>query len=148
MRANSFAAAFLLPLDGVRNLLANFGTERAGIGREHVVRLAQHFGASYEAVLWRLLNFRLITQEQHHEMRSADWRALANTLGYSAEPGVLETAPDRFRTIAIEAWRKAEISLDKLAKLLQLPRQDLTKLLGTRNQSSVAHAPAAEPDWL
>jgi len=150
MRANAFAAAFLLPTDGVKNLLPNSDTDGAGVGEELVVHLAQHFGASYEAVLWRLRNLRLIDQERQQSLQRFDFGAFAEALGYLQEPGASETTPDRFRTVAIEAWRKGEISLGKLAELLDTPKRDLTKLLGRPEsaQSRPSHAPAPEPDWL
>jgi Zn-dependent peptidase ImmA (M78 family) len=150
MRANAFAAAFLLPTDGVRSLLLDSDSERAGVGEEHVVHLAQHFGASYEAVLWRLRNLRLIDQVRHQSLQSFDFVTLARALGYSQEPGSSETTPDRFRTVAIEAWRNGEISLGKLAELLETPKRDLTRLLARTEiaKPRPSHAPAAEPDWL
>lgn len=150
MRANAFAAAFLLPTEGIRNVLSAPEAEKGAVEEEQIVHLAHHFGASYEAVLWRLRNLRLVDQERQQSIQGFNFSALAHALGYRDEPGASETAPDRFRAVAVEAWRKGEISLGKLAELLDMPKRELTKLLGRQetSQSRPSHATAAEPDWL
>ena len=90
-RANAFAAAFLMPEEGVRGFLHHLGKGR-GSRREEaavdavtekgirgalrsparsqhvtyadVVLLARHFGASYPAAVWRLRGLNLVSAEQ------------------------------------------------------------------------------------
>ena len=89
-RANAFAAAFLMPAEGVRDFLYNLGKGRstrhegaamdavteAGIrgtlrspaGSQNVTYadaalLARHFGASYAAAVWRLRGLNLVNVE-------------------------------------------------------------------------------------
>src|SRR6516162_9788244 len=90
IRANSFAAALLLPEQGVREFLSNVGKSRdfpllqeiydeegdavraqrretAGpiaIQFYDVVHLAFYFGVSYESALWRLKSLKLISEEE------------------------------------------------------------------------------------
>jgi len=86
VRSDAFAAAFLMPAEGVRSYLARLGKglrSRAATGTEvreaeagfeprrttrtreidiwDVTRLAGYFGASRVSVLWRLFNLRLIS---------------------------------------------------------------------------------------
>ena len=90
-RANAFAAAFLMPEEGVRGFLRHLGKGRGsrreeaavdavtekGIRGElrsparsqHVtyadaVLVARHFGASYPAAVWRLRGLNLVSAEQ------------------------------------------------------------------------------------
>ncbi len=90
-RANAFAAAFLMPEEGVRGFLHNLGKGRGARHEEaaldavtqegirgalriparsqHVtyadaVLLARHFGASYPAGVWRLRGLNLVSAEQ------------------------------------------------------------------------------------
>lgn len=96
VRANAFAAAFLLPEDGARNFLANLGKgspsrpletvfAEGGRGPYTIVEgrlpphsqeigilelnlLADYFKVSRECALWRLFNLRPLTENQRDEM--------------------------------------------------------------------------------
>lgn len=97
VRANSFAAAFLMPETGVREFVAQLGKGRAsrtqaqvfdgaGVvpaeGRSEpgsqdlklydVVLLAHHFAASRVFALYRLRNLRLITDAEFEELHARD----------------------------------------------------------------------------
>lgn len=151
MRANAFAASFLLPAPGIQTYLEDLGVLRGEVQAEHVVHLMHHFGVSYQAVLWRLLNLEWINEGQRERLAGASPAALGRALGYgSRQPGDAESEPDRFRSVAIEAWRAGEISLGKLAELLGMPRAELRRVLSReeRQQPRPVRAPAAEPDWL
>lgn len=150
MRANAFAAELLLPAGGVESSLEALGARRLSVAPEHAVHLMHHFGVSYDAVLWRLLNLGWIDRQQREELAGISASGLARALGYSGEPGEGEREPDRWRRIAIEAWRKGQISLGKLSELFQVPKEQLRAALPfrERHQSRPARAPAAEPDWL
>ena len=96
-RANAFAAAFLMPAEGVRDFLHNLGKGRgsrheeaamdavteAGIrgtlrspaGSQNVTYadaalLARHFGVSYAAAIWRLRGLNLISVEHTQTLLS------------------------------------------------------------------------------
>jgi Zn-dependent peptidase ImmA (M78 family) len=151
MRANAFAAAFLLPGAGLEARLQELGADRGEVEAEHVVHLMFDFGASYEAVLWRLLNLGWINKGDRDRLAARSWAGVGRVLGYeNREPGDTESEPDRFRSVAIEAWRADEISLAKLAELLNLPRAEVQQALPPAEitQPRPARAPAAEPDWL
>lgn len=150
MRANAFAAALLLPEGGIEASLMDLRADRSRVEAEHAVHLMHHFGASYDAVLWRLLNLGWITAEQRQRLAGAAPTALERALGYVDEPGAAEPDPDRLRNIAIEAWRAGEISLGKLSELLGVSKSELRRVLSRpeRPQPRPARAPAAEPDWL
>ena len=110
VRANVFAANFLMPEDGVRQYLATLGkgnasrlhadvfdesgvvpidSRTAGGSQDlqpyDVVRFAHHFGVSVLSALYRLLNLRLITDKQFEEIQQKDRdglsKQLANLLG-------------------------------------------------------------------
>jgi len=110
VRANVFAANFLMPEDGVRQFVGNL--EKGSTSRLHadvfdgagvvpvdsrtaggsqdlqvydVVKLAHHFGVSVLSALYRLLNLKLITDKQFQDMKQMDTdgvsRAVADLLG-------------------------------------------------------------------
>lgn len=106
IRANAFAAAFLMPQDGIRDYLSRLrkglpsrprdavvGPEdrvrmvegrlqaRAGdIGVWHVCLLSSHFGVSRRAVIWRLFNLRVLSEGERDRLLAAEEDGSARTL--------------------------------------------------------------------
>ncbi len=106
VRANAFAAAFLMPGDGIRDYLLRMrkglpsrpreavvtpaGEVRmvegrlpphAGeVGVWHVCLLSAHFGVSRTAVIWRLYNLRLIDEGEKDRLLAAEEDGTARTL--------------------------------------------------------------------
>jgi Zn-dependent peptidase ImmA (M78 family)/DNA-binding XRE family transcriptional regulator len=156
VRANSFAAAFLMPESGIRSFVRAMGKgelsrsilqafeeapslsgeAKAVAGQRRmeahsqdlqvydVVHLVHHFGISYEMALYRLLNLKLLSDEEHH--RLMEQRGLANTmrrlLGAEPQEGPREQWEFRHRLlfIALEAFRREAISRSKLKELCAL----------------------------
>jgi Zn-dependent peptidase ImmA (M78 family)/DNA-binding XRE family transcriptional regulator len=151
MRANAFAAAFLMPAQGIRDALEEADVQPGNVGPEDVVHLMFRFGVSYQAILWRLVNLRYISPGdreafvKHHAPTE-----IADRLGYRHDPGETEASPDRFRRLALEAWRAKEISTADLVDLFDLPAKDIKKLFGAgaRQPRRRIRKPIAEPDWL
>ncbi len=145
VRANAFAAAFLMPEAGVRSFIRSIGKGggrsvlqvydegEALVGQRRapataqdiqlfdVVHLAYFFGVSFDSALYRLLNLGLITEDQRS--RFAAQRDLANQLR-SQLFGPEEEEPahrsPHFLWLALEALRRGEISRGKLAELGRL----------------------------
>jgi len=149
VRANAFAAAFLMPEEGIRafvramgkgepsrSVLQAYDEAQAVAGQKRVeaasqdlqvydvVHLAHHFGVSYETALYRLLNLKLLSEEEHQ--RLVEQRELANTLRRYLGPELQETPRERrafhhrFLFLALEAFRREAISHGKLKELCAL----------------------------
>ena len=148
IRANAFAANFLMPEAGVRQFLARLGKGKPSrVHREvfdeagsldvegrtvpgtqlvqlyDVVQLAHHFVVSRTAMLYRLLNLRLLAQPAFQSLKALDdagkGKELAEQLGLP-EPGHDESRrlfSHRFIGLALEAYRREEISRSKLGEL-------------------------------
>ena len=105
VRANVFAANFLMPEDGVRQFVGALGkgstsrlhaeifdesgvvpvdTRTAGGSQDlqiyDVVKLAHHFGVSVLSALYRLMNLRLITDKQFEQMKQMDSEGMSKQL--------------------------------------------------------------------
>jgi Zn-dependent peptidase ImmA (M78 family)/DNA-binding XRE family transcriptional regulator len=163
MRANAFAANFLMPEDGVRQFVAGLGKgkpsrafaevyDEAGSlnveGRSEpgtqtlqlydVVQLAHHFGASRLSALFRLRNLRLLTEAEFEHLKALDeqgkGKQLAALLGLP-EPDHTEMRGEfkhRFLGLALEAFRRDELSRGKLRELVAMvgfAADDLDQLL-------------------
>jgi Zn-dependent peptidase ImmA (M78 family) len=163
VRANSFAASFLMPEEGVRHFVATLGKgkpsrsyaeifDEGGAlsveGRTEpgtqavqlydVVQMAHHFGVSRISALYRLRNLRLVTAQEFDRLKALDasgkGRQLAELLGLP-EPdheAVRNEFRHRFLGLALEAYRRDEISrgkLKELAAMVALTQADLDRLV-------------------
>lgn len=163
VRANAFAANFLMPEDGFRQFVGGLGKgkpsrtyaevfDEAGSlnveGRTEpgsqtlqlydVVQLAHHFVVSRPSVLYRLRNLRLVNEAEFEQLKRLDatgkGKQLAEHLGLP-EPDHTEMRGEfkhRFLGLALEAYRRDELSrgkLRELASLVGLPSADLGQLI-------------------
>ena len=164
VRANAFAASFLMPEDGVRQFVAGLGkgkpsrayaevfdeagsldvegrTEPGSQARAQlydVAQLAHHFGVSRPSALFRLRNLRLVSEAELGHLRALDdagkGRQVAALLELP-EPDHAEIRNEfrhRFLGLALEAYRREEISrgkLKELAAMVALPADELDNLM-------------------
>lgn len=163
VRANSFAAGFLLPESGVWHFLAGLGKgkpsrvyaevfDEAGVvdveGRTEpgtqtlqlydVVQFAHHFGVSRSAALYRLRNLRLVTENEFNDLRALEdagkGKEIAALLGLPepAHEEARNACRRRFLGLALEAYRREEITRGKLTELgdlVGLSRDDVARLV-------------------
>lgn len=145
VRANAFAAHFLMPEAGVRAFLQTLGKgestrqvqevydgvesvaaqKRLPPGSQEiqvhdVVELAHHFGVSYEAALYHLLNLRLLTKEQQETLLAQ--REVAKSVSRALrlprpDNESRETLAEQILALSLEAYRRGLISRRKLLEL-------------------------------
>ena len=168
LRANAYAAAFLLPTAGVLSFLAvrqkaaEIDEEQAvydpiaegpatatGVRRrqsrksqqityEDVASLSHHFGVSYQATTYRLNSLRIINRDELQKLinKVEYGREYLDLLHMSNDSEGDESRPDRELVsqvvhLAIEAYRRGEISKGKLrdlSSLLGVPASELVRL--------------------
>jgi Zn-dependent peptidase ImmA (M78 family)/DNA-binding XRE family transcriptional regulator len=145
VRANAFAAHFLMPEEGVKSFLRGvlgkgepsrqnqevFGEgvapvavqSRARAGSQElqvhdVVRLAQYFGVSYEAALFHLLNLNLLARDRFDSLRAQS--SLAKSLRRALQLPDYEhrrNLAEQIISLALEAHRRDLISKRKVLEL-------------------------------
>ena len=140
VRANSFAAAFLLPSAGLKRFLAERGMRR-GDRREldviDVLYLHRAFGVSYQATLYRLQNLGWLARDRREALERHQPEILAQALGLAAESvagtpaGSVLRYPPRYVYLALEAYKRAKISLGKLGELLGKSLAEARELVWT-----------------
>lgn len=119
MRANAFASNFLMPVDGVLRYVA--GRE---IDETVVAELQFTFGVSLDALLWHLLNLKLITPEQRTALAQGGAKALAYRCGYGSEwdrqeaERDLTRPPRQLAERAIAAYDGGRLGIEVVARLL------------------------------
>ena len=154
VRANAFAASFLMPAEGVRSYVnalskglgsrtrADTFDEEAvtrvegrklantqNIELHDVVRIANYFGVSCTAMLYRLQGLDFVTEEERSSLAAKDSAGLAKALrGFLGLPELDDSNGEmrvhaRFLAMAIEAFTRARITqrkLDELGSLVQV----------------------------
>lgn len=127
IRANVFASVFLAPDVGVKEFLLKYGIDENSKSRltNYIIgSLSEYFGLSYDAMLWRLVNLKYISK--------ADREKFLNQIPIVREEAseiYTEDIPARYRTLALEAYRQAKISIGKLADYLRMDIYDARKLV-------------------
>ncbi len=151
LRANAFAAAFLLPAGGIAAALEELGAGTGQVTPEQAVALSYDFGVSYHAIVARLADLGWIGEKGRRRLeRRARVARRHAPAGESGVPGDTESEPARFRSVAVEAWHADQISTPKLADLLDLPSAAVRLLLNRPllDPERSSSAPSSEPDWL
>jgi Zn-dependent peptidase ImmA (M78 family) len=125
-RANVFAAAFLMPEDGLKQVLSRYHISSQRDMSAYVVDfLRQYYSVSYEAMLWRLLSLQMVSTAQREALWNTRPKAHENTQAVNVEP----LLPPRYRTLALEAYRNAKISIGKLADFLKQDIYETRKMV-------------------
>jgi Zn-dependent peptidase ImmA (M78 family)/DNA-binding XRE family transcriptional regulator len=168
VRANAFAAAFLMPEEGVRAFVRRLGKgeqsrsqlraydETAVVEGQRrreahsqdiqvydVAHLAHHFGVSHESALYRLLNLKLVTEEERVRLAQQKETATSIMRLLGPEPDARTHGRKPFRhqlaLLAVEALRREVISRAKareLCELAQVPPTEFNALVKTVEQES------------
>ena len=166
VRANAFAAEFLMPTEGVSQFVLAFGKggasraqiavfdeaeavqveQRAAPGSQDiqlydVAMLAHHFAASRISALYRIKNLRLIDEREFQRLKTEEdsgaGQTIANFLAAPEAPLEDLSRDDfrrRFLALALEAYRREEITHTKLAELaamVHLGQNDLEVTLAS-----------------
>jgi Zn-dependent peptidase ImmA (M78 family) len=130
-RANAFAANFLMPEDGIRNILSR-GRRRLQVTPNDIVHLCHHFGVSHEAIIYQVQNIGLITASERDKfldmnvngtLKAIEWKSgyLSKTKWERQESQRLPTQqlPIDYVKRAISSYVFGKVSLSRLAELLE-----------------------------
>lgn len=140
IRANQFAAVFLVPREALETYLRTRGMLRTesfrgqhaiGITPIELVRAQDYFGVSSDMLLWRLQNENFMNATERRELKSEVTRHgvanLARTLGYDwrerAQPFT------RAHHLALAGYAKGLIGLAGVADIFGLDKQEMHERL-------------------
>jgi len=118
--ANVFASALLLPAKELKREVYNSGVEQ-GARLLDVVGACRAFSVSAAALAWRAVNLGWLAAENVDQVISAirGKRAMMDSNLSSEEGGNSHELPERFVLLAFRAFVGGQISIGKLAKLLE-----------------------------
>jgi len=173
VRANAFAAAFLMPPGGIIEFLKGLAKGKASrlkaevfdegsalvaqarpapgtqdIQLYDVVLLAHHFGVSRTAALYRLKNLKLLNETEFAELQiqeeSGRGKQIAGMLGLAEPHEDGDGIRARIVALALEAFRRGEITKRKLEELAFLAGLAASALEGLVGQAAPDATAAAE----
>lgn len=142
MRANQFAAVFLVPREALlpylgsrERLVRQQGREKAkDLTAIDIVRAQDHFGVSADMLLWRLQNEDMIDAAERKRLlgqieRAGGVIALARTLGYEWRDRAQPVS--RTQELALKGYAKGLVSLGLLAEIFERQKEEMSELLRT-----------------
>lgn len=81
--ADAFALMFLMPADGVRQMIPDDELMAGRVSLASVLRIGHYFSVSYSAVLNRLFDLRLIDRSERDSFKGYPVKKTAREYGYS-----------------------------------------------------------------
>ena len=136
-QANTFAAEFLMPEEGVKRAVATLEAND-GMSSADVVRMQRYFGVSYQAMLVRLKSLRFISSQRYEELRQESPVRVALRLGYEIDDSEVgrsgeipfdKRPPLAYVSLVLQAWYSDEIGEGKAAELLDVDRFTLNRFV-------------------
>jgi len=121
--ADAFAANFLMPAEGIRHQFEDAQLRSGDVNVGDVCRIADIYGVSLMAMTLRLEMMRLIHQGTWDFLRESgvkvrDIKLEAGLDLNMAKPGI-ETFPERYILLAIQAWNTEKITTSQFARLMR-----------------------------
>jgi len=124
--ADAFARCFLMPAAGLsRRLGALRGEKRAGVTMADLLTLADLYQVSFEAVIGRLEELRLIAIGTGDRLRAQGFkvREAQAMLGLSGGPtGSNDLLPARYQYLAVQAYENDLLTEGQFARMLRTDR--------------------------
>lgn len=126
--ADSFASTLLLPRDEVRQELEARIKDRK-IPYPDCVEIARKFEVSTEALLWSLVDLRLVARkEAHRVLADPELKTVDRRLRFSDLTKV-SPLPDRYVAISFRCMQLGQISRGKFAEFMEIDRQEIPGFL-------------------
>ena len=119
--ANRFSADFLIPREAIKEMFGLRIEDREPTAGD-VIYLADYFGVSFQAMIYRLADLRLIKRELGDRLLKETWiNAVREEMG-QPEPEQKQTKlPRRYTYLCILAYVLGKITTAKFADLLEIP---------------------------
>lgn len=142
--ANAFASHLLLPAEEVETQF-DLVFPGSDVTYPELVEMAREFAVSTEALVWRLRLMGRLTQGRAEEiladpeLRRLDRRSM---VGRWEEPPT-DPLPDRYWRLALAAYERGEVTLSKLARMLERPVSEIGSLLMDTGDEPEASATTA-----
>jgi Zn-dependent peptidase ImmA (M78 family)/DNA-binding XRE family transcriptional regulator len=123
--ADAFAEYFLLPSTGLdRRFTDIMRGSQSGITLADIIMLADLYNVSVQAIILRLEDMRRLPAGTWDRLKAEGFKPqhAQQLLGIDANPPVSESLPRRYVALAVESFRRGELSEGQLARYLRTDR--------------------------
>ncbi|WP_328705855.1 ImmA/IrrE family metallo-endopeptidase [Aeromonas caviae] len=133
-RANAFAAEFLAPASGVKEIYKKHVHPVDGLRA-----VMEHYGVSFTTARWQLINSKVVSEEDNFSgidtTHSHDWTINEEArLSYSPIPSIPESRRGRFEKIILDCVGLGIISSDSAASCLSCTEEEFLSHHTTLNE--------------
>ncbi|MGQ0798946.1 MAG: ImmA/IrrE family metallo-endopeptidase [Pseudomarimonas sp.] len=139
-RADAFAANFLMPASGIWRQFEECKALTGDVKVGDLCRIADVYGVSLMAVTLRMEDLGLVSKGTWDYIKStgAKIQDLKREAGIDQSSNVesIETFPERYIILAIEAWKDDHITTAQFAKLLRRSPIEAREIAAKRSQSA------------
>lgn len=119
--ANSFASDFLVPENAVKDICNIRIKNRREITEEDVIYLADYFGVSFQAMIYRLNNLKLLSNPKKEDFSRTYVTGVRKAIGISEPERGNYKFPSLYRYLCTKAYQQGKITTSKFADYLELP---------------------------
>jgi Zn-dependent peptidase ImmA (M78 family)/DNA-binding XRE family transcriptional regulator len=125
--ANCFAANLLLPYEAVKEAIHKYSDESGSISLSKLDGIARQFDVSLESLLWRMRFLYNWKEEQAKKYVDEAKEYVRQT--QRKDDSCPSVYPERYRALAINVFRKGDMSTGQLAKYLNIGRKEAQQYL-------------------
>ncbi len=132
--ANNFAAHFMAPDEGIRQVVAQGQLDPCD--PESVMRVGAEFGLSFQTTTYRLQNMELIGVDDAERLRETTRPTLLRAFRSEREP--FATVSSLFHRMVIEAYFGGSLSAGRCAEMVDMTTAEFTESLDEANKDARA----------
>lgn len=134
--ANYFASEFLIPENAITDIFNMKMENRKNATAEDIIYLADYFGVSFQAMVYRLNNLKLLSENKKEELINETWvTAVRESMGISEPKRGKPKFPSLYLHLCLNAYQQNRITTSKFAEFLELPLYQAMEL-GRRMKGS------------
>lgn len=118
--ANKFASCLLMPSEPLKSAVTSQRNGNSSLDYDDLFEIARQFDVSVDALLWRMVDMKLIDRTKAKETRTS----IRGQVGIweKRRSETPSTRPVRFEALALEAIAKGKISTGKFAEFMGITR--------------------------
>ena len=135
--ANAFAAGLLLPAEILKKEIRKLSKEN-NISDAATIAIARKFGVSLDALLWRMVNLKLISYEIRKQALSDEGLIELDKIERKSDHDQFQFS-ERFIRLAYLAYEAGNISRSKFSKILSVPLGELSYELAKLGYSEIVN---------
>jgi Zn-dependent peptidase ImmA (M78 family)/DNA-binding XRE family transcriptional regulator len=134
--ADYFAREFLMPENTVNDIFNMRVNNRRDVTAEDVVYLADYFGVSFQAMIYRLNSLRLLNDDKKERFKDTWVNSVRQSMGISEPERSKSKFPPLYIHLCLKAYQQERITTAKFAEFLELPLYKAMELGSNIKRSS------------